>query len=91
MSALAPLRVVLLREADMWLAQGLEHDVGAQGEHLKDVLARLALALEAQDWRALGPAPAYFHVLWACRAGDYQPLEPLTLPSGDGIALGIVA
>ncbi len=81
------MRVVLFREGDYWLAQGLEHDIGVQGEHLKDVLVRLRLALEHEAWRETGPAPAYFQVLWDCRAGDYRPRDVVA----GNLMLGLVA
>ncbi len=74
------LRVVIFREGDFWLAQGLEHDLGVQAEHLKDLIARwdLAVAQEAAqgDLSALPPALPYFQHLWPHRAGAFQPAPP---------------
>ncbi len=73
----APLRIVLFREAQQWLAQGLELDVGVQAENLKDLALRLAIALDAESdagrLDALPPAPKYFQDLWPLRAGPYAP------------------
>ena len=78
MNEIEVLRVVVFREADAWLAQGLEHDVGVQGENLRDLIARFELLLTSPElepaWRRLGPAPKYFQDLWTSRAGDYLPL-----------------
>lgn len=74
------LRIVLFREGRFWIAQGLEHDIGVQAEDLKDVMVRLALALELAEPTLLGlpPAPAYFQDLWKHRAGSFEPLSPGT-------------
>jgi hypothetical protein len=71
----APLRVVLFREGPVWLAQGLEHDLGVQAENLKDLMLRLEIALEqAGDDLAKRPAaPVYFQHLWPLGAGRFEP------------------
>lgn len=82
----AMLRVVIFREGDFWLAQGLEHDVGVQAEHLRDLIARwdLMIADEMKDdgLRALPPALPYFEALWPHRAGDYIPVRSETASPG---------
>ena len=80
MTAPATLRIVLFRESRFWIAQGLEHDIGVQAENLKDIMVRLALALELAEPTLLGlpPAPAYFQDLWKHRAGGFEPISPAT-------------
>jgi hypothetical protein len=87
---MSPLRIVLFREGRFWLAQGLEHDIGAQGEDLRDLLVRLELALEqeAAGLFALPPAPPYFQQLWPARAGLFTPERPI---AAFHISLAIVA
>ncbi|HWU03443.1 MAG TPA: hypothetical protein VN222_11955 [Novosphingobium sp.] len=72
-----PLRIVLFREAQGWLAQGLEHDVGVQASNLKELMLRLGLALDRHaahgELAALPPAPHYFQVLWPLGAGAFVP------------------
>lgn len=84
------LRVVLFREGPFWLAQGLEHDIGVQGEDLGDIIIRLELALEqeAAALSSLPPAPPYFQHLWPRRAGLFVPDRPIT---GFAVDLAIVA
>ncbi len=69
----APLRVVIFREGTKWLAQMLEHDIGVQGDHLKDLMLRLAIAIDADRDRLsdLPPPPPYFQHLWPNRAGTF--------------------
>jgi hypothetical protein len=89
------LRIVIFREADAWLAHGLEHDVGVQAENLKDLIARLGLVLgDAEllaDVQALPPSPKYFQDLWRLRAGDFEPMQALPAPDGLTYVLGLVA
>jgi hypothetical protein len=84
------LRVVLLREGRYWLAQGLEHDIGVQGEDLKDTLVRLEIALESEAaiLPDLPPAPPYFQQLWPNKAGLFAPDRPI---AGVAVDLAIVA
>lgn len=84
------LRVVLFREGRFWLAQGLEHDIGVQGEDLNDVMVRLELALEqdAGILTDLPPAPLYFQHLWPRKAGTFIPDRPV---AGFAVELAIVA
>jgi hypothetical protein len=69
------LRIVIFREGDFWLAQGLEHDLGVQAENLKDLMMRLAFLLAADPGgvAALPAAPVYFQHLWPHRAGAFAP------------------
>ncbi len=84
----AALRVVLFREGDLWIAQGLEHDVGVQAENLRELMRRLAMALAEEGDRltTLPPAPDYFQALWTYRAGDFTPAC-----EAPALAYGIVA
>lgn len=84
------LRIVVFRENRFWLAQGLEHDLGAQADDLRDLLCRLAMLLEqeAAALAALPPAPRYFQDLWPLKAGM---LVSEGTPFAPGIELGMVA
>lgn len=68
------MRVLILREGPMWVAQGLEHDIAAQGRSLTEVKLAFALAFSAQIAVAVArgedpeafinsfaPAPKYYH------------------------------
>lgn len=82
------LRFAILREGRFWIAQGLEHDIGVQGENLRDLLERLCIALDLEGdiLGDLPPAPKYFQDLWPLKAGV---LQADGLPAG--IELGLVA
>jgi hypothetical protein len=71
----APLRIVLFREGSVWLAQGLEHDLGVQAENLKDLMLRLEIALDlaGEDLAGEPEAPVYFQHLWPLGAGRFEP------------------
>ncbi len=90
MADVGPLRVVLLREHHFWIAQALEHDIGAQGEDVKDVLSRFALAFESEGdaITTLPPAPPYFQALWPLKAGIFHPEQGVGLSM---FIFGIVA
>lgn len=89
------LRVVIFREADQWLAQGLERDIAVQADDLSDLVRRLTLAVEAhaQGLATLDPAPKYFQDLWPTRGGDLHPAAPIALaaPLNLHIVLGLAA
>jgi len=82
------LRVVVFREGDQWVAQCLEHDIGAQAEDLDTLQQRLASAvmLELQEslkrsavpFAGIEPAPARFHELWDRQTGTYHPARAPT-------------
>ncbi len=94
---MSQLRIVIFREAEAWLAQGLEHDIGLQAENLKDLIARLRLLLTdpmlEPSIGSLEPSPKYFQDLWALRAGDFSPLEALPAAGQGGLSyvLGLVS
>jgi hypothetical protein len=62
--------VVIYREADLWIAQCLEYDIGAQADDIESLWDRLLLTLrmEASErggngvgpFAGIDPAPAYF-------------------------------
>jgi len=64
------------------LAQALEHDVGAQAENLREMVARLhvLLALEAEAFGDLPPAPPYFQDFCNHKAGLFVPSQPWVVP-----------
>ncbi len=83
--------MVIFREGPCWLAQGLEHDVGAQAGNLRDLVARFELVLGMEDGlEGLPPAPKYFQDLWPRQAGAFLPSQSLA-PATVRIAWGMVA
>lgn len=68
-----PLRVVVLRDGDVFVAQCLEIDIAAQGLSEVDAISRLKAVLRAESVMAeeqgktiadLGPAPDAFHRIY---------------------------
>ena len=86
MSAADPIRVLLLKEGEHWVAQCLEYDIGAQARDLDQLRKRLLVALEAErdedlrrhgePFAGIGPAPQHYHDLWLHRAGEFTPVHP---------------
>lgn len=69
-----PIRVLVLRDGDIFVAQGLEYDIAAQGRSEDEAKRRLLIALKAELAEArergeaeiaLAPAPKAFHVIYA--------------------------
>ena len=78
------IRVILFPEADMWLAQGIEHDICAQGPTKEEAITRfkMTVMLESREeggLDAIGPAPKRFADLWQNDAEEGD----LSTPSGD--------
>ena len=85
MEATEHLRVIVLREADQWVAQCLEYDIGAQAEGLDelherfmmtlDVERRVSLERNGKAFAGIDPAPKYYHDLWANCAKGFRASE----------------
>lgn len=77
------LRVVVFAEGDQWVAQGLEHDICAQGSDLDTVQERFldtldverSMAVEAGEspFTNIGPAPEHFFRMWEERSKFSSP------------------
>jgi hypothetical protein len=68
-----PLRVIVLKDGDLFVAQCLEIDIASQGHSEADALAKLKLLFRAESDLArekgttlfdLGPAPDRFHAIY---------------------------
>lgn len=78
---LPPVRAVVLHEGDLWVAQCLEYDIGAQAPDLDSLRTRLDVALRfelmeslertGQPFGGIDPAPRRFHDLWEKRARSF--------------------
>ena len=81
------IRVVMFKDGDIWVAQCLEFDIGAQGKDLDQLHARLVIAinLELQEslkvngkpFAGIDPAPAQYERMWGQRSGAFKPVRPL--------------
>lgn len=68
------IRVVIFKEGDLFIAQGLEVDICAQGSSPEDAGRKFGIALNAEAQEArdkglslfemIGPAPAVFEALY---------------------------
>ena len=74
------MRVIVIKEENMFVGQCLEHDICAQGSTVPELMERLSLtaSLEADDrggsLEGLEPAPDHFHQMWdsALRFAEQQ-------------------
>lgn len=90
------MRVLIIREEHLWVAQCLEHDIAAQAQSLRDVklafaktfAAQVAVALAtnqdpAEFIRSFAPAPESYHRLFAEAERLLDPIqapEPVNIP-----------
>ncbi len=87
------IRVIVFKEGDMWAAQCLEFDIGAQAPDLDELHARLetVLCLELQasleqhgePFGGIEAAPRHFHELWEKRSRAFALGAPISV-KGDG-------
>jgi len=84
------IRVVVFREGDLWVAQCLEYDIGAQAADLDTLRGRLTAVVSAElresmnrhgePFKGIPEAPSYFERLWSKHAGFLTQ---------DGVAPGV--
>jgi len=67
------IRVIVFQEGGLWVAQCLEHDIGAQAADVDTLISRLEVALKAElkesmrhgkPLAGIDPAPERFHRMW---------------------------
>lgn len=85
------IRVILFKEGENWLAQGLDHDICVQATKRQDLfdLFECAVTLESREQGGLGrisAAPKYFQDLWEARDGMLEPRNPATGNFAYGLA-----
>jgi hypothetical protein len=83
------LRVIVYRDGELYMAQGLEVDIATQAKDIPSLLARFDLTIDAEcamskerggePFAGIGPAPNYFHGLWDKRSVS---LKHLLFPIG---------
>jgi hypothetical protein len=83
------LRVIVYRDGDLYMAQGIEVDIATQAKDISSLLRRLDLTIEAEcamskerggaPFQGIGAAPNYFHGLWDKRSVQ---LKHLLFPVG---------
>lgn len=67
------LRVIVFKEGNLWIAQGLELDICAQGPDLTTVKSRFLATLRIEcetgnPVESIGPSPERFQSLWDKRS-----------------------
>ena len=82
---LEDLRVIVYRDGDHYIAQGLELDIATQAKDISSLLARFDLTIEAEcamslergsiPFAGIGAAPNFFHGLWEKRSVSLQHLQ----------------
>lgn len=87
------IRVVILQEGGVWVAQCLEYDIGAQAPDLDALPSLLSAVIEAErresiarrgaPFAGIDPAPKHFFDLWERRSGEFKPSRaPLIKDNG---------
>ena len=77
------IRVIVFNEGDMWAAQCLEYDIGAQANTLEELKERIEAAIDAECRESLArngarfagilPAPSHYERMWNKQAGRFTP------------------
>ena len=77
------LRVIVFKDGEIWSAQCLEHDIGAQAPNLDELQERLTLTINIDletsidkhgvPFGGIDQAPQHFFDMWEKRSGDYKP------------------
>jgi hypothetical protein len=80
------IRVVVFQDSGVWVAQCLEHDIGAQAPDIDTLRDRLEATLKAEllesmerhqkPFAGIDPAPERFHRMWErrSRSTDIKPM-----------------
>jgi predicted RNase H-like HicB family nuclease len=78
------LRILLIRDGDIFVAQCLELDVAAQGSSKDEALSRLNAVMrieikeardQGRDIKDIGPAPTVFHEIYESEIVGRQVLK----------------
>jgi hypothetical protein len=80
------IRVVVFKDNDMWAAQCLEYDIGAQADDIDTLNERLNVVLNAElkesierhkkPFAGIGPAPQRFQMMWEHRVRSVEITPP---------------
>ena len=95
------IRVIMFRDANLWVAQCLEYDIGVQAPDLETLEARLSVALEVEretsleqfgaPFAGIDPAPPHFHEMWEKRSGGFSPNHPSSIRDGVHLDMALCA
>lgn len=77
-----PIRVIVFSDCDLWVAQCLEYDIGAQAKDLDTLRMRLTVALDLEaaacvehgkaPFDGIASAPQRFHDMWEHRSRSFE-------------------
>ncbi len=97
MSETRNIRVIAFREGDLWVAQCLEFDIGAQAANLEELHDRLMVAIKLErresmerlgvPFAGIPEAPPHFHAMWERRSGRFHPTHPTELQDGNAVTV----
>lgn len=95
------IRVIVFKDADLWVAQCIEHDIGAQAPDVDTLMARLQVVMSAElkesldkhkvPFAGIEPAPERFSLMWDRRARVEMTPPAWMVNAQQPIALGLVA
>lgn len=95
------IRVIVFQDADLWVAQCLEHDIGAQAPDVDTLMTRLQVVMSAElkesverhrePFAGIEPAPERFLQMWERRARVEMTPPAWMVNAQQPIALGLVA
>jgi hypothetical protein len=96
------IRVIVFQDADYWVAQCLEYDIGAQADDVDTLMARLEVALKAEfnesmerhgkAFEGIEAAPQRFQSMWERRARSVAMTPPPWMTAAARpMTLGLVA
>jgi hypothetical protein len=84
------IRVVVFKDNDVWVAQCLEFDIGAQADSIDALTERLNAVLKAElkesvernkmPFAGIAPAPQRFHTMWEHRTRSLE-IKAMTPPA----------
>lgn len=78
------IRVIILQEEGVWVAQCIDFDICVQADDLDAIPGRLQVALRLEeelhggDLNSIGPAPKHFQEMWERRSGSYAPASQIS-------------
>jgi hypothetical protein len=95
------LRVIVFQDDGLWVAQCLEHDIGAQADDFDTLMTRLEVTVKAElkesiekngkPFAGIDPAPERFQHMWERRARSIEMTIPPWMHGAEKVSLGLVA
>jgi hypothetical protein len=95
------IRVVVFKDDDVWVAQCLEYDIGAQAADIDTLNERLNVVLKAElkesierhgkPFAGIEPAPQRFHTMWEHRVRSVAITPPAWLIDKAKVDYALVA